>query len=162
MLRQTLATWGWALSCCKINRRCCTQGTSLSRDCNDLMTSSLYLTAVKLPVIIISCDFTSWEMIPHTITEPPKLFPFWQSKFRRSVLHDVGKCNIDHLVKKSEMWPVSKKDLSPMPHRKSVPSPTPYMYNACDVPESGRTEIRTVEKEPHSAPGEWAIMSANE
>jgi hypothetical protein len=63
---QTLATWGWALSCWKIRWCCCTNGTATGR-----RISSLYLTPVKLPAITINGNFSPWDIPPQTITEPP-------------------------------------------------------------------------------------------
>ena len=63
---QTLATWGWALSCWKIRWCCCTNGTATG-----WRISSLFLTPVKLLAITINSDFNSWDIPPQTISEPP-------------------------------------------------------------------------------------------
>ena len=91
--RQSPATRSRALSCCKINWRCCTRDTSTRRN-----TSFLCLTVVKLSTIIIKCDFTLWEIPPQTITEPPK----------SSGVSKVDKCDIDNLCEKSETGLVCK------------------------------------------------------
>ena len=66
-LLQTLATWGRALSCCKINWRCCTRRIATWQ-----RTSSLYLTAIKLPTTTIKCDFTPSEMPSQSTEETPQ------------------------------------------------------------------------------------------
>ena len=61
-----LATWGVALSCCRVRLCCCKKGITWGR-----RISSLYLAAVKLPSITNNCDFNLCEIPPHTITDPP-------------------------------------------------------------------------------------------
>ena len=110
---QTLATWGRALSCWKIRRCCCANGTTTGR-----RMSSLYLTPVKLPAITINGDFNPWDIPPQTITEPPQTYPSQERKRRRSAQHDLVYTTSTVRSKKSEPRLICEKDPSPLPHWK--------------------------------------------
>ena len=103
---QILATWGLALSCCRVRLCCCKKGITWGR-----RISSLYLAAVKLPSITTNCDFNPCEIPPHTITDPPpniSLSTTQASMYKLPAVRSI----------KAESRLVCEENLSPLPQWK--------------------------------------------
>ena len=111
---QILATWGLALSCCRVRLCCCKKGITWGR-----RISSLYLAAVKLPSITTNLWFQPmWDSSPYHNWSAPKHISLYNASISETfAITSMYKLPAVRSIK-AELRLVCEENLSPLPQWK--------------------------------------------